>query len=269
MTQNNKTFDIRTIIGSTREEKLDLNGTRIFLLPLEDIENNTENPYECRDIEELADNIEDQGFITPVTVYKGEDDQTVLLSGHRRKAAAEYLTGSGRSYSFSGRDITGKIPAIFASRPKTEQREMLNIISANAQRDMTNDEKNAVILKCQTAVHTLVMQGVIKKEKGQREAALISSYTGIAEHYVKDFLASKRRAEVAGYAEEDPEPKGEEQKKEEVSEEQKMFRKHKKAAENYLKCLLQTRYQSLGAEEVNELKELWKPIKEAVEKLGW
>ena len=269
MTTKTPTFNLSSIIGNTSDETLDLNANKIFLVDLADIHRNPINPYDCNGIDELAANIEDQGMITPLTVYEDPVDGIVLLSGHRRKMALDLLTSQQRSYSFSGHEITGKAPVLYMKKPIAQAREVLRIISANAQRDMTNDEKNLVIVKCQEAVHALLMQGVITKEKGQREAALISSYTGISEHYVKDFLADKNRSEAATFIEEDPEKEKKDKRSQEITEEQKMFRKHKKAAETYLDCLIKTRYESMDPEQVDELKAIWKQIKEATDKLEW
>ena len=269
MTTKTPTFNISNIIGNTKDEALDLNANRIFLVELTNIQRNPENPYDCNDIEALAENIEDQGLISPLTVYEDPVDGIVLLSGHRRKMALELLNSQGKTYRFQAKDITGKAPVIYTKKPVASPLEMLNIISANAQRDMTNDEKNNVILKCQAAINTLILQGKIQREKGIREAALISSYTGISEHYVKDFLAAKNRSETATFVTEDPEKKEKDKRSQEITEEQKMFRKHKKTAETYLDCLIKTRYQSLDPEQVDELKAIWKQIKEATDKLEW
>ncbi|HCV54744.1 MAG TPA: hypothetical protein DF911_01810 [Erysipelotrichaceae bacterium] len=269
MTTKTPTFNISSIIGNTKDEALDLNANRIFLVELTDIQRNPENPYDCNEIEELAENIEDQGLISPLTAYEDPNDGIVLLSGHRRKMALELLNSQGRTYRFQGKDITGKAPVIYTKKPLTSPMEMLNIISANAQRDMTNDEKNNVILKCQAAIHTLILQGKITKEKGQRERQLIASYTGISEHYIKDFFTEKNRNEKATFVDDDPQKEAKDKRSQEITEEQKIFRKHKKTAETYLDCLIKTRYQSLDPEQVDELKAIWKQIKEATDKLEW
>ena len=62
MTTKTPTFNISSIIGNTKDEALDLNANRIFLVELTDIQRNPENPYDCNEIEELAENIEDQGL---------------------------------------------------------------------------------------------------------------------------------------------------------------------------------------------------------------
>ncbi len=255
--------DITKIIGNTKNENLDLNRNRIFLLDLNEVKENQDNPYQCTDIEGLAENIETQGVVTPATAYK-EFENVVLLSGHRRKKAMQYLVDHDRKYSFNGQDITGKIPVIFSKKPIASSREVLHIISANAQRDMTNKEKNTIIDRAKDSIETLCALGALDKEKGKRKAAVISSYTGIKEHYVKDYLAKLNRADA-----DDPETEEKDQKSLEVSEEVKMFKKHKKCAEQYIKALKETRYQSLDEEERTELKELGKQIKELFEKLEW
>lgn len=258
--------DITKIIGNTEDENLDLNRNRIFLINLDEVQENKENPYQCTEIESLAENIETQGIVTPATAYR-DGENIVLLSGHRRKKAMQYLVNSGKKYSFNGQDITGKMPVIFSKKPIASSREILQIISANAQRDMTNKEKNNVIDQAKEAIETLCALGAIAAEKGMRKAAVISSYTGIKEHYVKDYLASQNRAEgtIAG----DPETEEKDRQSAEVSEEVKMFKKHKKCAEQYIKVLKETRYQSLDEIEQDELKGLGKQIKELLEKLEW
>ena len=271
MTTKTPMINISSIIGSTEDETLDLNNNRIFMVDLAELHGNPSNPYDCNGIEELAENIEDQGLISPLSAYDDPNDGIVLLSGHRRKLALDLLNSQGRAYKFQGNDISGKAPVIYTSKPITEAREVLNIIAANAQRDMTNDEKNNVILKCQAAIHTLILQGKLKREKGQRERQLIASYTGISEHYIKDFFTEKNRNETAKFIDEEPDPEkaAKDKRSQEITEEQKMFRKHKKAAETYLDCMYKTKYQSLDPEQVDELKVIWKQIAEAAKKLEW
>lgn len=258
--------DITKIIGNTEDENLDLNRNRIFLINLDEVQENKENPYQCTEIESLAENIETQGIVTPATVYR-DGENVVLLSGHRRKKAMQYLVSSGKKYSFNGQDITGKIPVLFSRKPIASSREILQIISANAQRDMTNKEKNNVIDQAKEAIETLCALGAISPEKGMRKAAVISSYTGIKEHYVKDYLASLNKTDVNVSDEAEMDEK--DRQSAEVSEEVKMFKKHKKCAEQYIKALKETRYQSLDEIEQDELKGLGKQIKELLGKLEW
>lgn len=72
-------------------------GTReqIEYIDLSLIDSDPNNFYELSGIDELASNILLCGLQQPIRVRDGEGDRVVIVSGHRRKAALEYLTEEG------------------------------------------------------------------------------------------------------------------------------------------------------------------------------
>ena len=70
---------------------------RIYEIPLTEIDDFPEHPYQVRmdeDMEQLVESVKERGIITPVTVRPKEDGRYEMVSGHRRKKACE-LAGLG------------------------------------------------------------------------------------------------------------------------------------------------------------------------------
>ena len=72
-------------------------GTReqIEYIDLNLIDSDPNNFYELSGIDELASNILLCGLQQPIRVRDGEGGRVVIVSGHRRKAALEYLSEEG------------------------------------------------------------------------------------------------------------------------------------------------------------------------------
>ena len=65
---------------------------RIYEIPLTEIDDFPEHPYQVRmdeDMEQLVESVKERGIITPVTVRPKEDGRYEMVSGHRRKKACE------------------------------------------------------------------------------------------------------------------------------------------------------------------------------------
>ena len=61
-------------------------------IPIKDISNFPNHPYKVKDdeeMQELANNIREQGLILPLLVRPKENGKFELISGHRRKRACE------------------------------------------------------------------------------------------------------------------------------------------------------------------------------------
>ena len=106
------------------------------------------------------------------------------------------------------------------------------MISANAHRDMQAGEKNHIIEAAINSLEKQEMSGKFSWE-GKRKATVISSITGIKEHYVKDYLASKNR-EIR-FAEEDPETIAKIRQSKQVTEEEKAYKELLKQITNCIK----------------------------------
>lgn len=76
----------------TDAERKEVKLPRIYDIPIAEIDDFPNHPYEVRDDEDmqfLVENVKERGIITPATVRKKEDGRYEMISGHRRKRACE------------------------------------------------------------------------------------------------------------------------------------------------------------------------------------
>ena len=79
---------------STEEQRQEEKLTKIYEIPISEIDDFPEHPFKVRDDEDmqnLIESIREHGVITPATVRKKEDGRYEIVSGHRRKRACELL----------------------------------------------------------------------------------------------------------------------------------------------------------------------------------
>ena len=77
---------------SSQEERDEAKLSKIRDIPLEEIDDFPEHPFQVREDEDmfqLVESIKERGVITPATVRQKEDGRYELISGHRRKRACE------------------------------------------------------------------------------------------------------------------------------------------------------------------------------------
>ena len=77
---------------SSEEMRQDAKLPRIREIPIKDIDDFPDHPFKVRDDEDmmqLVESIKEKGIITPVMLRKKEDGRYEMVSGHRRKRAAE------------------------------------------------------------------------------------------------------------------------------------------------------------------------------------
>ena len=79
-------------IFSTQEMRDDAKLSKIRDVPIDEIDDFPDHPFNVRDDEDmmqLVDSIKQRGVITPATVRKKEDGRYEMISGHRRKRACQ------------------------------------------------------------------------------------------------------------------------------------------------------------------------------------
>jgi hypothetical protein len=248
-------------------------AVKVNLMDLDKVHPNTANPYDMENIEELADNIKQFGLMQNVDGYSKDEssDEVSLLSGHRRLKALQLLVERGDKYTYSGADITGKIPVAKQEYIKNANFRILSMIAANHHRDMADDEKNRIIETTDELMQNLENKGKWKKP-GDRRAHVIASITGIAEHYIKEYFASKNRSDALIDSEngEDLDKAEKDRKFDEVHEQIKRFKQLKKTL---LKAVEQTNEVDSGflfgleQDEVEDLDKLLKELSTNVAKL--
>ena len=77
---------------SSQEERDEAKLSKIRDIPLEEIDDFPDHPFQVRkdeDMFQLVESIKERGVITPATVRQKEDGRYELISGHRRKRACE------------------------------------------------------------------------------------------------------------------------------------------------------------------------------------
>ena len=77
---------------SSQEERDEAKLSKIRDIPLEEIDDFPDHPFQVREDEDmfqLVESIKERGVITPATVRRKEDGRYELISGHRRKRACE------------------------------------------------------------------------------------------------------------------------------------------------------------------------------------
>lgn len=168
-------------------------ASRVYFVPLKDIETNKNNYFTVDDsVEALSLNIRTVGILDPL-VAVSKNGTTLLISGERRYRALKLLNEYGDHYSFNGTDITGTAPVCYVK----DERQDLLLGAANAHRDMTKEEKNAAIDRMAE-----ILEEEIRENRfipgGRRKVTILAAMTGIKEHYIKDYLASKNKEESGG-----------------------------------------------------------------------
>lgn len=186
------TINLTKIMGNATDMDK-ATASRVYFVPLKDIETNKNNYFTVDDsVEALSLNIRTVGILDPL-VAVSKNGTTLLISGERRYRALKLLNEHGDHYSFNGTDITGTAPVCYV---KDEQQDLL-LGAANAHRDMTKEEKNAAIDRMAE-----ILEEEIRENRfipgGRRKATILAAMTGIKEHYIKDYLASKNKEESGG-----------------------------------------------------------------------
>lgn len=149
-------------------------------------ENRLNEGREINGIEELAENIKENGLQQPV-IAKKDNDHYTLISGHRRSRAVRLLTESGNAYQFADKEIKGKIPCVIVSITD-ELDEQLAIIVGN---DHSDDSKKEKIRRC-VALEEIYFK---RKERGHDDGEKrkwIAKQSGYSERSVTNYLKDNR-----------------------------------------------------------------------------
>lgn len=74
------------------EERHENRLPKIFNIPLTEIDDFPDHPFQVRmdeDMDQLVESVKSRGIITPITLRKKDDGRYEIVSGHRRKKACE------------------------------------------------------------------------------------------------------------------------------------------------------------------------------------
>ena len=79
---------------STEEQRQEEKLTKIYDIPISEIDDFPDHPFRIRedeDMNDLMESVRERGVITPAMVRRKEDGRYEMISGHRRKRACELL----------------------------------------------------------------------------------------------------------------------------------------------------------------------------------
>lgn len=167
----------------TDESREDLHKERLTEIPLSEIRDFPDHPYQVKDDEsmmELVESVKTYGLLQPVLVRPLEDGSYEMVSGHRRKRAFE-LAG------------IKKIPA----RVKELSRDdaILMMVDSNLQRDEILPSEKAFAykmrldaLKRQGQRTDLTSRPLVDKLDGKRAGELVADAVGESERSVQRYI---------------------------------------------------------------------------------
>jgi ParB family chromosome partitioning protein len=164
-----KLASVDELLFTTQEERDDMQREKVVDIPITEIDDFPDHPFEVRiddEMRALVENIKERGVVTPALARLKEDGRYELISGHRRKLASE-LAG-----------LT-TLPTIV--REMDRDSAIVVMIDANMQREHIKPSEKAKAYK---------MRLEAMKRQGER-SDLTSSPVGIK-------LQGKQTLEVIG-----------------------------------------------------------------------
>ncbi|MDR3307403.1 MAG: ParB N-terminal domain-containing protein, partial [Coriobacteriales bacterium] len=87
-----KLASVDELLFTTQEERDDLQREKVVDIPIAEIDDFPDHPFEVRiddEMRALVENIKERGVVTPALARQKEDGRYELISGHRRKLASE------------------------------------------------------------------------------------------------------------------------------------------------------------------------------------
>lgn len=160
-----------------RDSNEEKKKTKIVRVLLEELNKNINNHhYPLSDIESLAENIKEVGLLDPLLVYRNEDGDYIILSGHRRFEALKMLAHQGyEDYS----EVSCKVVEV-----ENVNQEIEILVSANAQRQWSVDEKMSLVGWLSEFYDQLDDE---RRPPGRKRRTL-SVWTNFSERSIQDYL---------------------------------------------------------------------------------
>lgn len=164
-------FDNYNELFMTEQERKDNRLPRIYEIPLLEIDEFPDHPFQVRmdeDMDQLVESVKERGVITPVTLRKKEDGRYETISGHRRIKACE---------------LSGKETVPAEIKELTRDEAILLMVDSNLQRSYILPSEKAMAYK---------MRMEAQKRQGIR--------TDLTCRPVGDKLDDRRTGEIIGEA---------------------------------------------------------------------
>ncbi len=157
-------------------------------------ENKLNDIYSQEDIDLLKDNIEEFQLSQPLIVRKNNDNSYTILSGHRRYKACRNIFAENKSLFFFDKEYVNQIPCIVDNKQyKNEDDEFLAIVSSNAARVLSSDERKKIYLKLKEIYDRKCASG--ERPKG-KEREVISSWMGVTDRTVQNYKKQLKQNSV-------------------------------------------------------------------------
>lgn len=133
----------------------------------------------------IKQSIIDAGLLQPLLVYKLQNGNYKIISGHGRYRAIKEL----KEYKFNGTTYdSDEIPVIIDREEKQDDDYKLNILRSNAQKDETVDDKVLNVKKAEELYLKLRSEDKITIDDHTTKRRWISEITGYSESSVKLYL---------------------------------------------------------------------------------
>ena len=138
-------------------------------------------------IDELVDNLLQNGLQQPIIVKKEADDHFTIISGHRRTLALRKIIAEGKGYLFNGKEIYGNIPCVI-TKIEDPLDEELAVLVGNAHSDDSKEEKKRRCIALEDLYFKRKDKGFMDGEKRK----WISSMSGFSERSVSNYLKESK-----------------------------------------------------------------------------
>jgi len=130
------------------------------------VENNLNDIYNKRPLNELKDSIVKDGLLQPLVAYK-EGSNYILVSGHHRLRAIKELINEDKTVLFFGKEIKDAVPLLVHKGFKDKNEELLVLLHSNIGRKLT-DEETCRISKEIIRIDNEMYPSCVSKPKGTK-----------------------------------------------------------------------------------------------------
>lgn len=146
------------------EQNLTNGNTTVYNISITKIVKNPLNEvYKVENIDELKKSIEQYGLKQPLVVIKVSEDKFMIIAGHRRFGAIQWIYSEGKTIEFAGKQLSNLVPCIFddAEKFKDEDSAFFELTSSNNYRKLSAEEMKSLINKANDIYEKNKINGII------------------------------------------------------------------------------------------------------------
>lgn len=165
--------------------------SKIYNINISNIKKNKLNESLSIDgIEELKENIKENGLKTPLSVVNNNDGTFRLIAGHRRLESIKMLFEEGYKLKFGVDELDGVVPCIFDTKSESEADELKNIMASNTDvRSLTPDDVRRLVNQAEMLLELEARNG--KKYEGKKRDA-IAKMINVSPRTVQKYLSENK-----------------------------------------------------------------------------